>query len=267
PEEDHEGYAWVDPAPDPRREQACGNCHAAIYREWAASGHSRSVTGRAFRDLYSGAGGSWGLLAQRPEGAGVCSSCHAPALADEDPAVFDLRRVRGTAAHGTHCDFCHKVAGPGEGQFGLAHGRFQLRVLRPRHGQLFFGPLDDVDRGEDAHSPFQRDSAFCAACHEGVVFGVHVYSTYSEWLQSPARAAGRHCQSCHMAPTGRMTNVAPARGGRERDPWSLASHRMFRGSQRDMLRDCLRLEAGAWRQGGAVTARVTLEARNVGHRV
>ena len=43
-----------------------------------------------------------------------------------------------------------------------------------------------------------------ASGHEGVVFGVHVYSTYSEWLDSPARKQGRHCQDCHMKPTGTM---------------------------------------------------------------
>ena len=71
---------------------------------------------------------------------------------------------------------------------------------RPK--QLFFGPLDDVDRGEDAFSPLYRESRYCASCHEGIVFGVHVYSTYSEWLSSPARRAGKQCQDCHMAPTG-----------------------------------------------------------------
>src|SRR5206468_1854550 len=82
----------------------------------------------------------------------------------------------------------------------------------PERGQLFFGPLDDVDRGEDVASAFQRDSRFCAACHEGTVFGVPVYTTYSEWTESPAGRRGQSCQGCHLAPTGTLTNLAPGLG-------------------------------------------------------
>jgi hypothetical protein len=219
PEEDHPDYRWVDPAPDPVAVHNCANCHAEIYREWAGSGHARSATGPYFRNLYEGTdhagkpGVSWGLLTDYPGGSGVCSSCHAPAIPDGDPAYLDLRRLEGTARAGVHCDYCHKVTGPAGGTVGLTHGRFGLRLLRPAQGQLFFGSLDDVDRGEDTYSPFYRDSRYCASCHEGIVFGVHVYGTYSEWLESPARRQGKQCQDCHMAPTGRLSNVAPGHGG------------------------------------------------------
>src|SRR5207248_1591107 len=75
--------------------------------------------------------------------------------------------------------------------------------------QVFFGPLDDADRGDDAFSPLYKQSLYCASCHEGVVFGVPVYTTYSEWLASLAKKAGQQCQDCHMKPTGAMTNFAP----------------------------------------------------------
>src|SRR5262245_13217468 len=171
PAEDHEGYEWVDPVPAPGDEHRCGSCHADIFREWRSSGHSRSATGRHFLSLYDGSdwhgrpGTGWGLLGERPDGSGVCASCHAPTVRDDDPALFDLRQVKGVAARGVHCDYCHKVQGLAEGEIGLTHGRFLLDLLRPREGQLFFGPLDDVDRDEDAHSPFYRDSRYCAACH------------------------------------------------------------------------------------------------------
>jgi hypothetical protein len=270
PAEDHDGYEWVDPTPLTADEHRCGNCHPGIWREWASSGHARSATGRHFRNLYDGSGwdgrpgAGWSLLDEHPDGAGVCSSCHAPTVRGDDPALFDLRRVRGVDSRGVHCDFCHKVAGPGEGEFGLTHGRFLLRLLRPRRGQLFFGPLDDVDRGEDGYSPFYRDSRYCAACHEGVVFGVHVYSTYSEWRESPAARAGRHCQDCHMKPTGRMRNVAPGHGGIDRDPATLGNHRFWDTSQLEMLRRCLRLDV---RLEGRARVRVRLGAEGVGHRV
>ncbi len=272
PDEDNDDYAWVDPTPDPADEQRCGNCHQHLYREWKQGGHARSATGTYFLDLYEGSdrrGGKagWGLLAEHPNGAGVCSSCHAPSIRDDDPALFDLGKLTGVAARGVHCDYCHKVAGPSDDEPGLTHGRFALRLLRPHRGQLFFGPLDDVDRGEDSYSAFQRDSRLCAACHEGVVFGVPVYTTYSEWLASPARAAGRHCQHCHLKPTGTLTNIAPGHGGIRREPHTLANHRFWDTSQLDMLRRCLDLAVEAAGDRGQTTVSVRLLAHEVGHRV
>ncbi|MFO0875910.1 MAG: carboxypeptidase-like regulatory domain-containing protein [Gemmataceae bacterium] len=269
PQEDHPDYAWVDPTPLPGEESRCGNCHQAMYREWSAGGHARALSNPHFRNLYDGTdhqgrpGAGWNLLDEHPNGAGVCASCHAPALADADPARFDIRQVRGVATHGVHCDYCHKVAGPGDGEIGLTHGRFLHRLLRPAEGQLFFGPLDDVDRGEDVYSPYLRDSRFCAACHEGVLFGVRVYSTYSEWLTGPARRQGLHCQDCHMKPTGRMTNVAPGRGGLPRAPSTLANHHFWDGSQLAMLQRCLQLQVTM--VGSQAT--VTLHTSGVGHAV
>jgi hypothetical protein len=278
PREDHEDYSWVDPSPDPARPFACANCHAAIHDEWKRSAHGRSAVGKRFRNLYNGAdwhgrpGVSWGLLTQYEDGSGVCASCHVPSLAAGDPARFDLTRLTDpVAVQGVHCDYCHKVAGVGEGQLGLDHGSFNLRLLRPSPAepdrQLFLGSLDDVDRGEDAFSPLYRESRYCASCHEGVVFGVPVYTTWSEWQQSPARRQGLHCQSCHMAPTGRLTNVAPGHGGLERDPRTLANHTFFAGSRADMLRGCLRVSTEFLPRSAGVGVVVRVGVQGAGHRV
>jgi hypothetical protein len=271
PTDDNDEYSWVDPSPSAENEHACANCHAEIHREWAESGHARSATGRRFRNLYEGTNWKgepdegWGLLRDHPDGAGVCAACHAPAAPES--AFLDLREVRGTAARGVHCDYCHKIADVADGKGGLNFGRFAHRLGRPHQGQLFFGPLDDVDRGEDAFSPLYRDSRYCASCHEGVVFGVHVYGTYSEWLESPARRQGKHCVSCHMAPTGALRNIAPGHGGIERDPHTLGNHRFFQPSREAMLARCLRLNVEARRQGTEVRVAVRLGAEEVGHRV
>ncbi len=273
PAADNAAYRWLDPGPDGPEDQSCARCHAEIYAEWSAGGHSRSATGRHFRNLYKGAdwsgkpGVGWSLLDEHPTGAGVCTSCHAPAVSDDDPAQFDLREVRGEAARGVHCDYCHKIAGLGDGTIGLTHGRFNLRLLRPSKGQVFFGPLDDATRGDDAYSPFYHDSRYCASCHEGVVFGVHVYSTYSEWRDGPAYKQGRQCQDCHMAPTGRMRNIAPGKGGVERDPATLANHIFFDGGRDAMLRACLRAAVDCRRQADGVRATVRLGTEGAGHRV
>jgi hypothetical protein len=263
----------VDPTPDPRRPHNCGNCHADIHREWAGSGHARSATNRRFRNLYDGTDWhgkpnvGWNMIADYPDGAGVCAACHSPTA---DPAgSFDLRDLTQgpPGLSGVHCDYCHKIQALAGGDIGLSHGRYNLSLLRPSKGQIFFGPLDDVDRGEDVFSPLQRDSKYCASCHEGTVFGVHVYGTYTEWLASPAAREGKQCQSCHMRPTGAMTNVAPGHGGVERDSRTLANHTFFAGSKEAMLRDALRLDLLAARAGDEVRAVVRVRADNVGHAV
>jgi hypothetical protein len=269
PAEDCPSYTWVDPAPDKAQAGNCANCHEQIYTEWSASGHARSVNGKHFRNLYDGTdwngkeGVSWSLRAEKPDGGGVCASCHAPAA----EVAAKLPDIEGVAAHGVHCDYCHKISGVADGTLGVTHGRFNLELLRPVEGQLFFGPLDDVDRGEDAYAPLYKDSAYCASCHEGIVFGVHVYSTYSEWKESAAREEGKHCQTCHMKPTGKMTNIAPGKGGIERDPKTLANHRFFDASQAEMLRQCVKPTARLERGGEGVKVRIDLGVENVGHRV
>ena len=273
PNEDHAEYRWVDPRPDADNEERCGNCHTEIFDEWQSSGHADSARNRRFTSLYEGTDWSghsqagWSLRDEHPLGIGVCAACHAPGIDFDAGASDDISDVSGVASLGVHCDFCHKIQDTVTDEFGLVHGRFGFQLLRPREGQLFFGPLDDVARGEDTYSPLQHESRYCASCHEGVVFGVHVYSTYSEWLASPAKSRGQSCQTCHMAATGRMSNIAPGAGGIERDPATLASHTLLPGGRKAMLQKCLDLDIALETQTDAVACRITLTARNVGHNV
>jgi hypothetical protein len=273
PSDDCEGYSWIDPAPSRVAKDNCGNCHGKIHEEWATSGHAASATNRHFLSFYEGSdfqgkpGVGWSLRDEFPDGVGVCTACHAPTVPHGDPAYFNLSKVQGVARQGVHCDYCHKIADAGLGTIGLTHGRFGLQLLRSAEGQLFLGPLDDVDRGEDAYSPLYKESRYCASCHEGTVFGVHVYSTYSEWLESRARKEGKQCQTCHMQPTGTLTNVAPGRGGIERDPKTLANHRFFAGSQLDMLRSAIRISVNHESANGQRRLIVEVRAEDVGHRV
>jgi hypothetical protein len=274
PVKDHEDYRWVEPGPNPSGANNCVNCHGQIYAEWKASAHARSATNRHFLNLYDGSDWhgrrhvGWSLRADNPDGAAVCAACHAPTVLTRDPAFDDIRETRGVHRRGVHCDFCHKVADAAVDRRGLTFGRFGYTLARPARGQLFFGPLDDAERqGESfSYSPLYRQSRYCAACHEGVVFGVPVYTTYSEWLVSIARREGKECQTCHMAPSGSFTNIAPGMGGIERDPHTLATHG-FPGSQADMLRRCLRLSAQLARHADQGVIRVEVRADGVGHRV
>src|SRR5262249_40733694 len=54
PERDHEDYEWIDPTPAAGDSERCGRCHQDMFREWRQSGHSRSATGKHFRNLYDG---------------------------------------------------------------------------------------------------------------------------------------------------------------------------------------------------------------------
>ncbi len=269
PAKDFEGYQWIEPAPDPSRQHNCGNCHGEIYQEWSASGHARSASNRRFLNLLDGSDRDgrphvgWSLRDDHPDGVGVCNACHAPTASFDT----DFRNMKGAAASGVHCDFCHKIAGASTEHLGITHGRYGYQLLRPAQGQLFFGPLDDVDRGEDAFSPIYHESRYCAACHEGTVFGVPVYTTYSEWLTSPARKEGKQCQTCHMAPTGKLANLAPGKGGIDRDPNTLANHRFFAGSQDEMLRGCLQVRATINPGKNSLEAVIEVRADQVGHRL
>ncbi|HEV7221728.1 MAG TPA: carboxypeptidase regulatory-like domain-containing protein [Pirellulales bacterium] len=279
PADDCERYEWVDPTPDAASPRRCGNCHREIYDEWKLSGHAAAASNRRLSNLYDGRDGlgladrGWGLLAEHPHGAGVCTSCHAPTVEPDDPAFDDLRQVAGIAAQGVHCDLCHKIRDVSIEHVGLAHGRFGIDWLRPAEGQIFFGPLDDAARGDDVHSPLQKQSRYCASCHEGIVFGVPVYTTYSEWLESPARRKGEQCQTCHMTPTGALTNIAPGAGGIDRDPKTLASHQLLPGGREAMLKKCLKLSVAARPAPARIDAgiaagidiQVELLARDVGH--
>ncbi|MSU79931.1 MAG: hypothetical protein EXS16_17805 [Gemmataceae bacterium] len=266
PNEDNDAYEWIDPHRDLSKPHNCANCHGEIYREWLGSAHAKSATNPKFLSLFDGDNRhlSWNARREHPDGSAVCASCHAPTL--RSPTLdYDIRKAEGVAKAGVHCDYCHKVADTATDNFGKLFGRDALALLRPPAGDMLtFGPLDDAIRpGESfAVSPIYKESRYCAGCHEGVVFGVHAYATYSEWLASPARGQGKQCQTCHMAPTGAMTNIAPGKGGIEREPLSLASHHTP-GTTPAMLRRAVRLQADL--RDNAV--HVELLASDVGHRV
>jgi hypothetical protein len=274
PTEDSTDYAWVDPTPDARDAHRCGNCHATIHQEWAASAHGQAASNKRFLNLYDGSdwqgrpGRGWNLLKEHPNGSAVCAACHAPTVPADHAAYEDFRKLEGVHARGIHCDFCHKIAQAqvSTERLGLEHGRFGYQLLRPAKGQLFFGPLDDVDREEDTFLSMYQESRYCAACHEGTVFGIPVYTTYSEWLESPARKEGKQCQTCHMTPTGKMTNIAPGHGGVERDPKTLASHGMP-GATPEMLRKAVRLMVRLRTEKDRLHVETQIEAADVGHRV
>ncbi len=213
-----------------------------------------------------------------PATAGSCAACHAPALAvaapyDTDPLLAaDSDQV---ADQGTPCDLCHKVwdvrLNPETGlPWENLPGILSIDFRRPPPGeQLFIGPLDDAAPGDDTYAPIQRQSAFCAPCHFGVFWDTVVYNSFGEWLASPYSdpASGRTCQDCHMPPGGASYFVRPDRGGRERPPETIFSHRMPGGGDRALLAAAVALGVRADRRGRAVRVEVAVTNDRTGHHV
>jgi len=278
PAEDSPDYRWVDPSPDPAAELNCANCHAEIYRQWAASSHARSAVNKHFLDMFAGTDWhgqpnvGWNFSRDQPEALAVCSACHLPTVTADDPVAEDPTRAAGITREGIHCDYCHKIADSDlvrHREFlGLQHGRDALRLVRPAGDQqIFFGPLDDVDRGRDTFAPLYRSSYYCASCHEGTLFGTKAYETFSEWSASSYARRGIECQQCHMKSDGTTRNIAPGQGGIDRDPTTLATHHFPGSMDESFLRSSVELTLSGQRDDRTVRATVTVRPVNVGHRL
>jgi hypothetical protein len=102
-------YEFVDPTPSKGKEiWSCGNCHKNSYAEWSRSRHAVAASSAVLRAVYE----RDFLPAMRKGGApgdeGLCAACHAPQAA-LDGKVARIGEIAGVAAHGNHCDVCHKV--------------------------------------------------------------------------------------------------------------------------------------------------------------
>lgn len=273
PVEDNAAYEWIDPTTHSTSHHRCSECHKRIYGEWQRSAHARSAANPRLRDLIEGTDArgninvSWNLRRDHPHGVTVCNSCHVPTLEAGDPHFDSPAAAQGVAALGVHCDFCHKVVDVDTTNIGLTHGRYGMRLLRPERGQqVIFGPHDDANREDNAFAAVYRRSEYCASCHEGTVFGIKLYGTYSEWLSSPAARRGQQCQDCHMAAAADITNMAPGHGGVRRNSSTLSDHSLA-GPAVLRYRDALKVMIHTDSTPQGLLASVTVDAGDVGHAV
>ncbi|MEW5873003.1 MAG: alpha/beta hydrolase fold domain-containing protein [Chloroflexota bacterium] len=222
-----------------------------------------------------------------PETAGNCAACHIPGAASQPGQAYavDPGQVSGVDAFGVHCDFCHKIAAVRlDVETGLPYpnmpGVLSMDIRRPfpedpERYQLFFGSFDDDNvPEEDTFLPLIQESQFCAPCHFGVFWDTVVYNSFGEWLASPYSdpASGKTCQACHMpAPTlvdGQpLTNVAPGKGGVERDPLSIPAHTFPGAASQELLQNAVTLQVDARREGGKVVVQVSITNDQTGHHV
>ncbi|MBS1249315.1 MAG: hypothetical protein MAG431_00891 [Chloroflexi bacterium] len=236
-----------------------------------------------------------------PETDGNCAACHTPAASVDDPYSIDPTNVEGVAAEGVPCDFCHKVWDVNlNEETGLPYenmpGVLSFEFRRPPEGHQFFaGPIDDVgpvppshrwDRfcvlchfqsvldgweyeSPDTFSPLQQQSQFCASCHFGVFWGTTVYNSFGEWLDSPYSdpETGQTCQDCHMPPSGATHFVRPEKGGLERDPATIFSHRMPGASDEELLQNAVSLDVETQSTNPQLAVTVTITNDQTGHHV
>jgi hypothetical protein len=220
-----------------------------------------------------------------PETSGNCAACHTPAAAIESPYGIDPNSVSGVNAFGVHCDFCHKIAAVRlNPETGLPYpnmpGVLSMDIRRPfpedkDRYQLFFGSFDDDNvPQEDTYLPLIKESQFCAPCHFGVFWDTVIYNSFGEWLESPYSdpQTGKTCQQCHMpAPTlldGQpMTNVAPGKGGVERDPLTIPGHTFPGAANTELLQNSVTMTASAHRQGDQIIVDVTILNDKTGHHI
>ncbi|MBK8020006.1 MAG: carboxypeptidase regulatory-like domain-containing protein [Chloroflexi bacterium] len=212
-----------------------------------------------------------------PDSGGNCAACHVPILALEAAHNADPNAATGVAAEGITCDFCHKIAGVRLGPDGLPSphlpGVLSIDLLRPPEGeQIFIGPLDDSP-GDDVYSPLQNQSQFCATCHTGTFWGVSIYNSFGEWLDSPYSdpETGQTCQDCHMPPLGMTTFVElppdVTQHVPERDPATIFSHRMPGAADVKLLQNTAELTLDVTREGDSLTAGVTVTNSGAGHHI
>lgn len=210
-------YKWYDPNTNDKEAVAvlknCANCHMAYYKEWTSDKHSMSKTNPFFLSIYSGTDIKEkeniypGFKLDHPKQNGNCSFCHNPEAALDNNFDIDLRTAKNT--NGISCNFCHKIESIDENT--LKQGVRGLKVPRVCEGEkdIGFGPLNDIVESTDVvkfhYNPLYKKSLYCAKCHDGYQGNTQIYSTYTEWLNSPANKKGKQCQSCHM----------PARGTKE----------------------------------------------------
>ena len=224
------GARGVTVGPTPRgvsdtTAEACGACHAEIAREWRASLHAHAWEDPVFQSAYA------------VEPMQFCRNCHAPlGAAGQEPD-------RRAADESVSCAVCHVRGGTVLGTRPAGptspHPTFATRAL--------------------------GESAFCAPCHQfnfPADPGAHrdVYATdepmqdtFEEFRMSAAHAQGRTCQDCHMPWR------ADADGRRHR------SHAFPGGSDLALLRQAVRVEVRARRDGDDTVVEARLVPGDTGH--
>jgi hypothetical protein len=278
---DNPDYPWFS-SNDPEGPVSCVHCMVA-HPQWRANAHGNSGTNPRFFSLYNGTDITGtttitpGYKLDFPGTAGNCATCHAPAAAVRGMrthAAADMNELQGVEPEGVFCEFCHKAGAvylnPATAlPYPNAPGVLSMRLYRPTTGgaeQLFFGPFDDVTR-RVSYSALEKQSQFCAPCHQFSFWGTPIYESFREWLESPYPAQGIECQTCHMKPTGVDYFVFPEKGGLIRDPQLIASHLQPGAADEELLQNTVNMTVSARQAVDRLQVTVTITNTEAGHHV
>jgi hypothetical protein len=274
PGSDNLAYRWQDPTPDKASKDNCGNCHTAIYKEWSADAHAESGINPVVMSMYNGTdlrGNSMVRPGYRIDWADVgdCATCHAPFAALNHDLKADMNKLEGVEKLGVSCDFCHKVKDiPSNNNFP---NFADVKMARPPAGaKIMFGPYDDAtfpgEVPEFAYSPLFRSSRLCAACHDGMSWGVPAYETFSEWRESEYSSKGIECQDCHMKANKQLVRFADEEaGGKLRIGARIASHSMMGTDRVGFMREAVKMEGKASIKDGILAVEVNVVNVGAGH--
>jgi len=278
PAEDNPNYHWYTSMPDPEVPVGCGHCMVA-FPQWVENAHSRSAVNPRFFSMYNGTDTSGtivmgdGYVDDFPGTTGNCANCHAPVAAVNNPFTADMNALSGVATEGVACEYCHKIAAvylnPATGlPYDNAPGAMSYALNRPPNDtHMFYGPFDDVTR-RVSYLKLEKESQFCAPCHQFSFWGTPIYQSFNEWLASPYAEEGVHCQACHMKPTGIDYFVYPEKGGLIRDPNTIASHHQPGSTDVELLQDTVEMTLDLTiEEDGSVTAAIAITNTKAGHHV
>jgi hypothetical protein len=275
---DNPDHTWYTSMPDPDAPIGCGHCMVA-FPQWVTNAHGTSGTNPRFFSLYNGTdlsgtshiGG--GYKDDFPGTAGNCATCHAPGAATDDKFLTtDMNALVGVEREGVFCDFCHKVSDVYlNAATGLpyqnAPGVVSMQLNRPPSDtHMFYGPFDDVTR-RVSYLALEKQSQFCAPCHQFSFWGTPIYESFREWLESPYPAQGIECQTCHMVPTGVDYFVFPEKGGLIRDPQTIASHLQPGAADERLLQNTVSMTVDARQVGRLLRVTASITNTQAGHHV
>lgn len=274
---DDSSYAWNTSYADPANPVlGCGHCMSPSFDEWQHTAHAASGTNPRFFSLYNGTDLTGtvtlapGYRLDFPGTAGNCATCHAPGAAYDAPFTTDMNTLGPVEREGVFCEFCHKVGAvylnPATGRpYDNAPGTISMRLYRPFPGdQLFLGSLDDITR-RVSYLPLEKQSQFCAPCHQFSFWGTPIYQSFREWQESAYPAQGIECQTCHMPPGSSPYFVLPEKGGLARDPARLASHLDLGIKDPAFMQSSLAMSVETQAINEHLVVRVKLENIGAGH--
>lgn len=278
-------YKWFHPNTNDEEGKMllknCSSCHMAYYKEWVIDKHSMSQNNLLFLSLYSGTDKNGnqniypGFRLDHPQQNGNCTLCHNPEAALDNDFDVDLRSKISQNTNGISCDFCHKIESVD--QDPLKTGVKGLNITRICKGfkDIRYGPIKDPIQPskyeELKYNSLYKTSLSCAKCHDGSNGNILIYSTFTEWVNSPAAKKGIQCQTCHMQPRNKKGSDKysivdnPDVKHKLRPYFEVHSHSFLTDSPHNFRKEYIDLSLKAKKENDRILVTAVVENNNFGH--